>query len=1196
MEGEQGGSGEKDPSGKLSGGKKETVGLDLSVPPGKDSAYGIGLFKEVLSQCRSLDRVGKAMCWLILNRQRLEEGGWMTPALWTSLMGAKVLNAMHRGLGKRSRSLFPLPLGEVSFLEGLALASSLEEFCSRTADGDRAENEWLVLAICAVNGVAGFCRAARVGPGNKSQAGAIASLRSSVQKMLRPCSLSRTPQQALEELSSRFLAYSGEEVPKMQTIGLEQVKAALPPESHGGSIPAVELVSKGTQDFLLRPELSLKDDIDGKIKLQARVHITKGEETDLFKLLVERRVCTWVPDDQVLRVGSKKVLNGMFAVGKNSFLPCGREVQRLIMNLIPTNAAFEQAQGATGDLPSITQYLSVVLYGKEELRLFQSDMSSAFYLFKIPSVWSRMMCFNICFTGKQLGPGFEEEQLYYPGCAVIPMGWGSAVSIMQEIADRLTTIGKLPPSHQVRRTAPLPSWLVETLDVARTSKRAWFHVYLDNFCAMEKVQEGVPGSGAGSQLHEGLEAAWEKEGVLSSEKKKVVNSKRADELGAMVDGEEGVLGPSQERLLRLIQSTLVVISQKKLRKKWVQVISGRWVHVLSFRRPGMSFLDEVWKYVSSHGTSVQVEAKVRSELWSCCCGCLLFHTDLRAQVSKITTASDASSSGGAVGKSEKLTVSGQEFAQGGLSDMEGVVKVPIMVLSLFNGVGCAFRCYDLCGVAPRVLVACDISRSANRVTSRRWPHAIMLLDIRDVTEEVVKEWRFKYPELEEIHIWGGFPCVDLSAVKFGRLNLRGSESGLVRELLRVIRVVKAIFGFRFPVKHIVENVASMDVEAEQEISRMFKAKPFRVDSADCVPIHRPRFCWHNLEVAEMEGIEVEEKERWIEVKMAHEYPTTSQWLEEGAVWEGERTGQVFPTCMKSIKRERPPPRPAGLERVSEASKLRWIADSFKFPPYQYSERFLIWKDQRWRLLDSRERELLHGLGWDHTSLCWNASSIKRDMEGYEDCRKSLVGDSFNCYSFVYFAALAVAKWQPIPSYNVLWQRAGMAPGFLCPLSIQVPLVRRLAYGKCLEEYEVEDLHRALLRRVNHTGSDVRISSGMIMNPKTFPRQSSAAAWWFWDKVFAFHWKKADHINALELRAIIQAIEWRVTHLKECHLRVFHLTNSYVCMSIISKGRSSSAMMRPLLGRLSALLLTMGLYLIVSHVESTENPTDDASRQ
>ena len=89
----------------------------------------------------------------------------------------------------------------------------------------------------------------------------------------------------------------------------------------------------------------------------------------------------------------------MFAVGKGPTLPNGSEVQRIIMNLIPSNAGFRHAQGGTSDLPSITQYLSFVLHGDERLVFFQSDMTSAFYLFKIPQKWHRMMAFNVCIYG-----------------------------------------------------------------------------------------------------------------------------------------------------------------------------------------------------------------------------------------------------------------------------------------------------------------------------------------------------------------------------------------------------------------------------------------------------------------------------------------------------------------------------------------------------------------------------------------------------------------------------------------------------------------------------------------------------------------------------------------------------------------------------------------------------------------------------
>ena len=485
------------------------------------------------------------------------------------------------------------------------------------------------------------------------------------------------------------------------------------------------------------------------MKLQAKVHIAPNEALEFCQLLVERKICTWVLDDDVLEVSGQKVLNGLFAVGKGSFVENSDiELQRTIMNLIPTNSVFKQSHGGTNDLPNICQYLSLVLHGDECLRYFQSDMSSAFYLFRIPLCWSRMMAFNISFKGEELG--LQKGLVYRPGCAVIPMGWGSAVSVMQELADRLTVLARLPAQHQVRRQAPLPPWMTEVFDASSAEGRPWYHVYLDNFCAMEKGPQGF-NAGAGEAMHQALEDSWQRTGVLSSAKKKVVAAPTVQELGAELQGDEGTMGPSGLRVLKLIQSTLVALSTKRLKRKWIQVIAGRWVHCMSFRRPTMVCLDATWQFIGGKRCGTQQEAKVRGELFGCCCIALLIHSNLKANVSSVTTASDASTTGGAVGRSQELTLAGSQFAGADRANLVGGKVVPIMVLSLFNGIGCCFRCYDLIGIMPLVAISYELNQAANRVTSRRWPNVRLEKDVRDLTIEVIREWRYLYPTLEEIH-------------------------------------------------------------------------------------------------------------------------------------------------------------------------------------------------------------------------------------------------------------------------------------------------------------------------------------------------------------------------------------------------------------------------------------------------------------
>ena len=61
------------------------------------------------------------------------------------------------------------------------------------------------------------------------------------------------------------------------------------------------------------------------------------------------------------------------------------------------------------------------------------------------------------------------------------------------------------------------------------------------------------------------------------------------------------------------------------------------------------------------------------------------------------------------------------------------------------------------------------------------------------------------------------------------------------------------------------------------------------------------------------------------------------------------------------------------------------------------------------------------------------------------------------------------------------------------------------------------------------------------------------------------------------------------------MRFSHLTDSYVCMSIVSKGRTSSGALRHVLQKVSAWILSHNFQMTLVHVESTENPTDAASR-
>ena len=73
--------------------------------------------------------------------------------------------------------------------------------------------------------------------------------------------------------------------------------------------------------------------------------------------------------------------------------------------------------------------------------------------------------------------------------------------------------------------------------------------------------------------------------------------------------------------------------------------------------------------------------------------------------------------------SRSLSPQGLDFlAASRMVDLDTVTGVaPILIVSLVNGIGGAFRAYDAVGIllASRIAVECDAG--ASRVTLRRWP-------------------------------------------------------------------------------------------------------------------------------------------------------------------------------------------------------------------------------------------------------------------------------------------------------------------------------------------------------------------------------------------------------------------------------------------------------------------------------------------
>ena len=1085
---------------------------------------------------------------------------------------------------QRSSELFPLP---VDFEGG-------HSPCIASRAGDDGAKAWVPLICWTLNKLAGkrepFPRRRK----SKQVVRVVEALRQRVERFLEGDVEKVWNCSALwEEIKKKRVNYMGEELSQPEPLSLEQIQQSVPPKGHGASVELTPWLTGKSQHLVLHPEeciLAAEEKAPGRNR--GRVHVKAGEELKVFSFLEDRGVIEWVPLEDVFADKDGPFLAGMFGVQKpGKFCKSGAPVLRVIMNLKNINRALKVIKGDISHLPAATSWTQLILEEGTVLEISQADMQSAFYLFKMPSQWRPYFCFNQIFRGDQVN--MPQFKAVVPSCSVLPMGWASSVGLMQMVSRELMRNISAGPGAELRRGALVPKWFISVLKEGGTE--SWWQVYLDNFMAGGKRHvRGEPTKV--EKLHGEAVMAWTEAGVLSAEDKHVFETRDAVELGVNIRGDTGLVGSSCERMQKLAQVTILLLGMKLPKPKWVQVILGRWVFVLQYRRPAMSILCHSWRYIQAAEDRRRWWPYVKSELSKLVLLLPLLQTDLRLPCSPLVTCSDASESGGAVAVSTRVTAEGQGLLRRLELSQCDPPLVEVLVISLFNGIGGSFRGYDLCGVRAMGMISVECDKSACRVTRKCWPSVIEIKDVNEITRATVEEWSNLFPRVKEVHTIGGFPCVHLSRVRAGRKNLEGPGSNLFWKMKDIIDWVEAVFSPRAVVEFLVENVLSMDSEARNEISAVLDVKPLALCPSDVLCYGRPRLAWCSREMIATEGVQFEDCGDYVRVWMTQTFLRDEQWIEPG--WQKCDQRGVFSTFMKSIPRWQPPPAPAGLNRCSEEALARWRDDEFRFPPYQYEVRNLVKNSQgALRYLNSSERERLLGFSSGHTFFAFNAGEKKLNPQGYVDKRLSLLGDSFSMLSFGWIIAQLCSAWVPPMSPAEVIGRFGLAPGSSLARGYTAELAVQVSHGDCSAAVVApEALVAHFSRHVNHTGCDVNLTMGTPFSNKTGNHSSIRAGWWDWRILFKTKWRFQAHINALEMRMVLQSVKWRARFESSIGCRWLHLADSMVTNYVLAKGRTSSHRLQPVTREIAAHLLALGSQQMMGHVDSLENLTDEASRE
>lgn len=214
-----------------------------------------------------------------------------------------------------------------------------------------------------------------------------------------------------------------------------------------------------------------------------------------------------------------------------------------------------------------------------------------------------------------------------------------------------------------------------------------------------------------------------------------------------------------------------------------------------------------------------------------------------------------------------------------------------------------------------------------------------------------------------------------------------------------------------------------------------------------------------------------------------------------------------------------------------------------------------------------------------------------------DVRSSLIGNSWNVTVVAWLLSQLGQVLGLNPQLTVGDVVKRTSPGSTQSLAafLQRPFMNRplAPRGPRHEKRLVEKL----MAQVSMKGEDIVVQSAtedLIRHHRL--RASLPAGLWSWQTVASWQWLGTpEHINVLEMRAILTSLRWRLERHKAVSKKFVHMVDSLVCLHSLSRGRSSSKKLRRTILRVNALLLASRSHAVWAYVHAKDNPADAPSR-
>ena len=946
-------------------------------------------------------------------------------------------------------------------------------------------------------------------------------------------------------LSSKKYDYAGRPVEYMEDLVCDKVVMAWPRRGQAG-VQSIEafLTPETLAAFQDPHKLLLPRERMPSNAPRSRVRASDAEWFKIVQAAWERGMMRPVNDADVPRDRSGHLItNGAGAVFKEKVVD-GKTIaaQRFISILCPINAVTTPLVGAQDTLLYIGQITGLMLEEDEALYLESEDLQSAFNLFSVPDRWLPFFSYSKKVDGAAMG--LPAGTMVRPALCVIPMGWHSAVGLVQEaVRDVVFRRAGVPRTISTEKHRPLPEG------------KSFAVVYLDNFDEIEiikKVDLEIHKEGTDmSDYHQRFNAACDEAGLPRNESKQLIHAFAGGMQGGEFDGMRGVLKLGSDKLRNYIQLSLALLARRSWNEFQLRHWTGKTAFLATFKRSLFSGMGNIFNLIeASKWNDVNPTLAVADEIMVLCIQSPLSQTNLRAKLSTEVSCTDASPTGGGSctatafvkdcpGVPEKLQFEGKCGQCQGEMGSDPTVGYPCP-----NGCGVFGCCVD-CIAAHRH--ACGRGMLGRATFGERFSGPNCPL-----TKAVALEGIFVQPPLDKLRDgnWDFFSPA-------GKECLEGLEDD--------------------------SHLSASHWAPECKTYSSARGRPFWTTSGrylqgpPALRSHEMPWGLPNLSPdnqvkvrqgnamgrRSLQGLrDAHERGRFASV----EHPWSSIFWSTPEAMEICALPGFFVTCFSQC--------------CFGGQRTKWTALVHNIPELH---RALHKPDCGGHpgLLPYEVHEVQGGLQFDTTA---EAEYPWRMCRVYAQALKS-----------------QLQLLSPSPSAGVFDEEGEiMAALRSSTRGLQNPVIASRAAMRVLEVIrtmvpgkEKEHL-KTMLRHVCLRGTDVKLLSSAEDGSQSMMSPYPAFKW-DWKVKLAFAWRQHQHINILEVSAFLVEFRRRTRQRAQLGCRYFNITDSQVTFHCLTKGRSSSPRLNRLLRRVNALALMSGTLPIHLWTISKWNEADRPSR-